>query len=117
MIALLINPELLSVVPIEISSKNYISELKSRLDSTCLERYPIKDEDGIVYEIWVDDDGLFKIDPESVCMFAYKGCSTPLAGKGIILGSNTDFNEVEDAPITPEQAKALIKFIRPISII
>lgn len=115
--ALLINPELLSVVPIDISCENYINDLNLLLDSTCLERYPIRDDDGRFYEIWVDDDGLFKMDPETVCMFAYCGCNTPLAGKGIILGFNPENNKIENVPITPEEATSAIKFIRPISVI
>jgi hypothetical protein len=114
--AILIDPATRSATPIEVSRENFLKDLYAAIDCDLVERVCIEDKQGRTYEIWVDESGLFKIDPEEVCMFAFGEYHQPLAGKGVLLGANAEFYESEDAPMTPEEAKSLTKFIRPITL-
>ena len=115
--AILIDPATRSATSIEVSRENFLKDLYAAIGCDLVERVCIEDEQGRTYEIWVDECGLFSIDPDEVCMFSFEGYPQPLAGKGVLLGANAEFYESEDAPMTPEEAKSLTKFIRPISLL
>lgn len=115
--ALLIDPTTLSVNEIEISQEKFLGDLYDAIGCNLVERVCIEDEQGRTYEIWVDEEGLFTIDPEAVCMFAFEGYPQPLAGKGVLLGATPDFYESADTPLSALDAFKRTKFIRPISLL
>jgi hypothetical protein len=57
--------------------------------------------------VFVDDEGLFKQNRE---FFLINGYSQPLAGKGLVLGSNDDGESIEPS-ITIDQCRAFVDWI------
>lgn len=58
--------------------------------------------------VFVDDTGL--MNSSFMDMFLIEGYSYPLAGRGLILGTNLDTGESTEPELTVEQARAIIKF-------
>lgn len=59
-------------------------------------------------DLYVDDEGLLK-NPENFILF--DGYPQPLAGSGLILGSNHRTGESCDTSLTVEQVKAKVRFL------
>lgn len=64
--------------------------------------------------IFVDDEGL--ISGKEQAFFGWLGYPQPLAGRGIVLGSNLTDGESADTTITLEEARELVVWLMPINI-
>lgn len=62
--------------------------------------------------IFVDDEGLFK---EEQAFFIVKGYGNPLAGKGLVLGSDDEGNSVSPH-ITLDELRSRVMFVLPARI-
>jgi hypothetical protein len=67
-------------------------------------------KDGSEGDLWVDDEGLLKLTPESRFFVIHK--SSALTGKGLILGS-TEEGESTHAPQKADYYAPLITFMGP----
>jgi hypothetical protein len=62
--------------------------------------------------IFVDDEGLFK---EEQAFFVYNGYGNPLAGKGLILGSDREGESVKPH-VTLKEVQEKVAFVMPLRV-
>lgn len=99
--AILIDPETQTITEVEYSG-NY-KDIYKLTGCDCFTVVGIEDGNGI----FVDDEGLFN-DPRY--FFLYNGYDQPLAGKGLILGTNEEGDSV-DCTLTVDYIREKVKFI------
>lgn len=106
--AYLINPFTRSITEVEYDG-NYKS-IYGLINAHCFDVARLDHGDGI----YIDDEGLISGQPQQ--FFLVKGYPTPLAGKGLVLGSD-DEGETTPPRITLDQLTSLITFLTDIEVL
>lgn len=99
--AYLIDPQAKRVTETE-----YNGDFKHIYDLTGCDTFDVVGFGDVGDGVYVDDEGLLK-GPEF--FFQITGCPSPLAGKGLVLGSDDDGNSIEPK-ITIDELRALVTF-------
>lgn len=106
--AILIDPFEKTVTEIEHDADNYraiYSKLSHEtMPVSCFTVVRINDQDDTIF---IDDEGLLK--PCSH-FFVYEGYPQPLAGKGLILGTNEEGDSIAPQAVTVDDVKAKVTF-------
>jgi hypothetical protein len=85
------------------------NQIYALIECDCFDIARINDQgDGI----FVDDEGLFK---EQQAFFTFKGYANPLAGKGLVLGTNAEGDSVSPK-LTLDEVKSKVMFVMPARI-
>lgn len=101
--AILIDPFSQTIRPVEISEKNFLRDAYSFINCDCITSAGELQNGDTAY---VDDNGLL-IGPTH--FFRWAGYPEPLAGRGILCGSNREGESV-DVKSTVEEIAANVKF-------
>ncbi len=101
--AILIDPEAKTVTEVDYIGKSY-RDIYDMIDCETFTVVGIEHDDAI----YVDDEGLLKDDPQF--FFTYRGYAQPLAGKGLVLGTDEDGNSTEPVS-TLDDIKNRVRFV------
>ncbi len=101
MIAYLIDPETKSIT--EVQHDDSLNDIKELLQCTTIDMIRIDGRDGI----YIDDEGLYK----SQHFFRFRHYPSPIAGRGLVLGSNKDGYSIAPEVTTMESLEADIHWI------
>lgn len=96
---LLINPENKTITPVVLTDD--YRDIYGLIDARTFDVVRLDDGDGI----YLDDEGLLKDEPGP--FFGLKGYGQPIAGKGLVLGSD-DEGETQNVKITLEALTELV---------
>ena len=99
--AFLIDPEEQTII--EVEHDDTLQNIYKHIDADCFDMLRINNKNDVIL---VDDEGLYRKDH----YFRYKGAENPLAGKGLVLGTNHQ-GESTAPTITLEQLQDNVTFI------
>lgn len=103
--ALLINPIEQSVTEVEYTGDFH--NIYTHIEADCFDIVRLREYNGLRHDVFVDDNGLIR-GPNKLGYFMLDGYPQWLAGKGLILGTNSQGESV-GATLPLAEARALIK--------
>lgn len=99
---ILIDPENKTITEVQHDADNY-KDIYKLIDADCFDAVHLAKGDAI----FVDDNGLYR---EPQHFFKWEGYHQPLAGKGLILGSDSE-GETRSAKVSLATAKNLVSWV------